>query len=143
MKSRQHVAANSLVILALSACTPGEQISRETEPFDGIGEQETVTLLGTEPFWSFEISGNRATYTEPENPTGSQFTVARFAGNNGLSFTGELDGQSVTIAVTPGACSDGMSDREFPYTATVALGDRQLEGCGYTDQQPFTGDPAP
>ena len=129
--------------IMLSACAQGDQISSDTQPFDGIGEGEAITLLGTEPFWDIEIAGTSATYTTPENMEGSQFTVSRFAGNNGLGFTGQLEGEAMTIAVTPGACSDGMSDREYPFTATIDWGDKQLKGCGYTDAQPFTGDAAP
>jgi len=54
-----------------------------------------------------------------------------------------MEGAAVTITLTPGACSDGMSDRTYPYVATIALGDETLRGCGYTDRQPFTGDAAP
>jgi len=36
-----------------------------------------------------------------------------------------------------------MSDRTFPFVATIALGGETLRGCGYTDSQPFTGPEAP
>ncbi|PKP63624.1 MAG: hypothetical protein CVT87_03330, partial [Alphaproteobacteria bacterium HGW-Alphaproteobacteria-9] len=77
------------------------------------------------------------------HPEGYDFAVERFAGNNGLGFSGTMEGAAVTITLTPGVCSDGMSDRTYPYVATIALGDETLRGCGYTDRQPFTGDAAP
>lgn len=131
--------------LAVAACTPqsGDQITTETAPYDGIAEEETITLGGTEPFWGITIAQDIATYTTPENAEGTVFEVSRFAGNNGLGFTGRLEGADVTITVTPGECSDGMSDRTYPFTATVAIGEERLAGCGHTDRQPFTGPAAP
>jgi uncharacterized membrane protein len=134
--------------LLVASCTdtPGE-ISRDTKPFDDISATTNISMLGTEPFWSIDIApdgeGFAARYTSPENLNGSQFAVSRFAGNNGIGFNGSLNGQDVQIALTPGQCSDGMSDRAYPYTATVAFGDAVLYGCGHTSDQPFTGDEAP
>jgi uncharacterized membrane protein len=131
--------------LALAACSPhsGDAITTDTAPFDGIAPEEVITLTGTEPFWGIAIANDVATYTTPDNPVGMVFEVSRFAGNNGLGFSGRHEGADVTIAVTPSACSDGMSDRTYPFTATVALGDDRLTGCGHTDLQFFTGPEAP
>jgi uncharacterized membrane protein len=143
MASTMRLTGLILAPVMLTACAQGDQISRDTEPFDGIGEGELITLLGNEPFWNIAVDEEQATYSSPDNLAGTQFTVSRFDGNNGLGLSGTLDGTAIQIAVTPGACSDGMSDREYPFTATVNWGDRQLTGCGYTDSQPFTGDPSP
>jgi uncharacterized membrane protein len=134
-----------LAILGLAACAPAQQdgIDPKGKTFDAVAPQETVTLVGTEPFWSLTVEGGEGLWSTPENQPGARFAVSRFAGNNGLGFTGTLDGAPFTATLTPGACSDGMSDRRFPYVATVALGEETLRGCGYTSSQPFTGDPAP
>ena len=141
-KALQMVTALSAPVL-LAACGQDDDISTDAEPYDGISESEKLTLLGNEPFWNIAIDGETATYSSPENIDGTEFTVARFAGNNGLGFSGELDGASMQITVTPGMCSDGMSDRDYPFTVTISWGDRSLEGCAYTDQEPFTGEEAP
>lgn len=141
-----HKAVTLIVaaVLALAACAPLEDgIDPKGKTFDGIAADEIITLTGTEPFWAIQIKGEKATYSNPEHPEGFAFTVARFAGNNGLGLTGTLFEEPLTITLTPGQCSDGMSDRAFPYVATVALGEETLRGCGYTDKQPFTGDAAP
>ncbi|BDW83543.1 membrane protein [Erythrobacter sp. Dej080120_24] len=134
------------MLVASCTDTPGE-ISRDTKPFDDISATTHISMLGTEPFWGIDITpdgeGFVARYTSPEDLEGSQFAVSRFAGNNGIGFSGSLDGKALQIALTPGQCSDGMSDRTYPYTATVALGDAVLYGCGHTSDQPFTGDEAP
>lgn len=125
---------------------PGE-IARDSQAFDGIAPIASVSVLGTEPFWAIEIEpegqGYTATYSSPEDLEGSAFDAARFAGNNGVGFSGELDGEAVQIALTPGDCSDGMSERTYPYVAMVSIGERDLRGCAHTSEQPFTGDAAP
>ena len=130
--------------LAAVACTPAaDGIDPQGQAFDKIASDEVINLVGTEPFWSIRIAGGSAKYTKPDQPEGFDFAVTRFAGNNGLGFSGSMEGTGVTISLTPGECSDGMSDRVFPFVATIALGEETLRGCGYTDRQPFTGDAAP
>lgn len=135
-------------LLGLSACAdhPGE-ITRDTEPFDGIAETATISALGNEPFWSLSVEprdgGFEATYSTPDDLEGDVFKVSRFAGNNGLGIGGELDGQPLQLALTPAPCSDGMSDRTYPYTATLAIGDETRFGCAYTSDEGFTGDENP
>lgn len=111
--------------------------------FSDITAGDTIHLTGTEPFWGGQITGDQATYSTPENPDGTQFPVERFAGNNGIGFSGELDGESFDLTVTPGDCSDGMSDRTYPYTTTLTIGSEMRRGCAWTDRQPFRGPKAP
>ena len=130
-----------LASLGLIACQSADS-SPTDEPdgaFDAIAPAETVYMTGTEPFWGGEISADEANYTTPENQDGTRFAVSRFAGNNGMGVTGEIEGRSFDLTVTPGACSDGMSDRTYPYTATLRLGDDTRFGCAWTERQPFDG----
>jgi uncharacterized membrane protein len=139
--------AVALALLLLTpACAPAEKqdgIDPQGQAFDKVAPDDTVTLTGTEPFWTLTIEGGKGNWTTPENPSGTAFSLSRFAGNNGLGFSGTLDGEALTATLTPGNCSDGMSDRRFPYVATIALGGRTFEGCGYTGSEPFTGGEAP
>lgn len=139
--------ASALIVaaaLTLAGCAPPEdRIDPKGKTFDGIAPGEIISLTGTEPFWAIQIKGEEARYSNPEHPEGFAFTVARFAGNNGLGLSGTLFEQPVTITLTPGQCSDGMSDRAYPFVATVALGEETLRGCGFTDLQPYAGSPAP
>lgn len=131
--------------LAAAACTPAQTdgIDPEGKPFDKVAPQEAVTMLGTEPFWNLAVAGEEGQWTTPDNQPGTRFAVKRFAGNGGLGFSGAVDGKPLTATLTPGQCSDGMSERSFPYVATIALGGETSRGCGYTDSQPFTGPEAP
>ncbi|AUX69055.1 hypothetical protein CHX26_05660 [Porphyrobacter sp. HT-58-2] len=133
------------VLLAAAACTPAQTdgIDPKGETFDAVFEDDVITLTGTEPFWGLKIENGEGLWTTPENQPGTRFALTRFAGNNGLGYSGTLEGEPFTATLTPGECSDGMSDRSFPFVATIALGGETLKGCGYTESQPFTGDPAP
>ncbi|MDC0886279.1 hypothetical protein OAS19_00595 [Altererythrobacter sp.] len=111
--------------------------------FTGISAGEVIDFGGTEPFWGGQVAGSSLTYTTPENIEGTTITVERFTGQGGISFTGELGGERFDMAVTPGECSDGMSDRTYPYTVTLQIGEETREGCAHTDKQPFSGDENP
>ena len=109
----------ALALLSLAACHSGPDDSNANVPGDSgstqaygeIAESETLRFTGTEPFWGGSVTGNSLIYSTPENQEGATIPVERFAGRNGLSFNGTLDGGEFVMAVTPGACSDGMSDR--------------------------------
>ena len=144
MPPRLTVFASGAFALLLAACAqapdadlPGN--AQDERPFAAIGEDETIRLIGTEPFWGGEVAGDRLTWSTPENIDGQQVSVTRFAGRGGLSFSGTLDGRQIDIAVTPGTCSDGMSDRTYPYVVTVTLGSEQLNGCGWSDSAGYSG----
>lgn len=134
--------------LLLAACSPGHDAAlpgdaQDDQPFAGIAADEVIRITGTEPFWGGEITGGQLVWTTPENSAndhgGTRVDVARFAGRGGLGFSGELDGQAIDLMVTPASCSDGMSDRTYPFAVTVTLGAQQLEGCGWTDRQGYSG----
>src|SRR5262245_11986447 len=101
------------VCLVLTACsggtrTPGEAPSATTttvtaadkQAYSGIAAGEVVSFTGTEPFWSGEVSGETLTYSTPDKADGDLVAVDRFAGRNGISFSGELDDKPFVMAVT-------------------------------------------
>lgn len=137
----------SLALLGagLVACQPVAegQSPAPRAAFDAIGADQAIRLVGTEPFWGGTVSGSGFLYTTPQNQAGETIAVKRFAGNSGLGFSGTRGGQAVDLTITRGTCSDGMSDRSFPYTATLRLGTEQRSGCAWTDREPFTGSANP
>ena len=117
------VVAIPLLLAACQTENGARAPGTSPEGFDAIGKSETIRFTGTEPFWSGKVSGESLTYKTPENADGIRFAVRRFSGQ--------------------GACSDGMSDRTYPYTVTLKIGDDTREGCAWTDAQPFEGPEAP
>ncbi|CCA91772.1 COG3650 family protein [Novosphingobium sp. PP1Y] len=129
--------------LTLAACQPGASDvpgdSNDHRPWNGIAKDEVVHFIGTEPFWGGKAEGTSLTYTTPENPEGETIAVARFAGRGGLSLSGSLSGGEMTLAITPGECSDGMSSADYPFGVTLRIGDEVRQGCAWTRNNPRTG----
>jgi uncharacterized membrane protein len=147
---------HAMPLLALAAllagCAPGGGSGTEgdtaqlpgnedTQPFDAVSEAERLRFVGTEPFWGGEVTGTRLTYSTPEQPDGTVLEVERFAGRGGLSYSGALAGSSFDLALAQGECSDGMSDRIYPFTVTLKLGQETRYGCGWTEARPFREPP--
>jgi uncharacterized membrane protein len=109
-----------------------------TLAYDGIVEDEKLHFTGTEPFWGGDVTGRTLTWKTPENQIGDVIEIERFAGRGGISFSGLLTGEEFIMTVTPLECSDGMSDRTYPFTVTVKIGKDTRNGCGWTDRQPMT-----
>jgi uncharacterized membrane protein len=147
---KHHCLAASFAML-LAACQQGADPGTAsgnvpgTSPqgFTAIAPDEIISFTGTEPFWGGTIKGSSLTYSTPENIEGAVIEVERFAGQGGLSFSGMLDGAGFDLLITQGECSDGMSDRTYPYVATLKLGDELREGCAHTDKQKFSGPEQP
>ena len=120
-------AITCFALIALTACQGGADPS------------EIISFAGTEPFWGGRLEGGTLTYTTPENIDGTAIAIERFAGNHGLGLSGKLGEEAFDMTVTPGECSDGMSDRVYPLTVTLSIDGDVREGCGWTDRQPFSG----
>ncbi len=87
-----------------------------------------LSCAGTEPFWSLKInSPRRATYADPEIPS-RRYVVEGFRRvGSGAAMRLVAGGR---VAIAAGACSDGMSDTSYPFSARVRLpGGRALTGC--------------
>lgn len=121
----------------------GDTPGTSPQGFTAIAADEIISFNGTEPFWGGTVRGSELTYSTPENIDGTTIPVERFTGQGGLGFSGELEGRDFDLLITQGECSDGMSDRTYPYVATLKLGDELREGCAHTDKQPFSGPARP
>lgn len=131
-----------LALLAQPACNPrgGDTAlpgGSDTQPFSAVPAGEPLFFTGTEPFWGGEVQEGTLLYRTPEDQQGQVLEVTRFAGRGGLSFSGTLGGDGFDMAVTPGECSDGMSDRTYPLTVTLRIGGELRHGCGWTEAQPY------
>lgn len=122
---------------ATDVAVPGD--TAETAPYSEIAEDELLRFLGNEPFWGGEVSGKTLIYKTPEDQDGTVIEVERFAGRGGIAFSGLLDGAEFEMTVTPLECGDGMSDRTYPFTVTLEIGEDQRNGCAWSEQHPFEG----
>ncbi|MFB0614182.1 COG3650 family protein [Aurantiacibacter poecillastricola] len=129
-----------LVTLAamVASCSQGEPANvpgdaGDSSAFSQIPEDAVIRFTGTEPFWGGRIENGTLTYSTPENIDGVVVPVTRFAGRGGLSFSGEMNGRALDLAITPAQCSDGMSDRTYPFAATLQIGQERREGCAWRE----------
>lgn len=133
-------------VLALVACGPAEQPAPPAEPappvepappatpeLNGVDLTKDLRAVGTEPFWAVEITAPELKFSGADLPE-------RTARNNGPVVEGAQavwtaaadDGSMLSVTLTPGPCSDGMSDRTYPLTARVQLGPQTYNGCAAT-----------
>ena len=139
--SEAPVAGETTAAAEAGAAIPGD--TDETAPYAGIAEDEALRFTGTEPFWGGQVDGKTLVYKTPEDQDGTAIMVERFAGRGGVSFSGLLDGAEFEMAVTALTCSDGMSDRTYPFTVTLEIGEDKRNGCAWSEQHPFEGSEHP
>lgn len=125
-----------LVLLALAGCSPAEAPDQppappETTPvLGGVDLARPVRVLGNEPFWSVELTGSEMVYTTPDSPARRARQPAPVVqGTTATYATETADGAALKVTLVATECSDGMSDRTYPLTAMVRLGDLDLTGC--------------
>lgn len=89
-----------------------------------------LKAVGTEPFWGARIEGRCVTYLTPENQTGTRVWT-RFSGTRDAgAWLGSLGGKSFELRTSPSpACSDGMSDRQYPVAVTLMVNGERRTGC--------------
>jgi uncharacterized membrane protein len=123
--------ASALLVLALgvSGCV--------STPAADDGFPQALSGLGTEPFWNVEIAGGTVTYASADEPTPRSAPVVRHTAEGVLTMSGTLAGEALHLTVRRQPCSDGMSDRRYPFALDLTLGSRLLHGCAYpTGKQP-------
>jgi len=123
-------------VVFLSACSQPETLpAREpdAEPaamLAGVDLTKPVRALGTEPFWGVELTGTEIIYSGVDRPeqraprprAAIQGTTVTLAGTT-------ASGTAISVMLAATECSDGMSDRTYPLSAIVKVGDETLTGC--------------
>jgi len=123
------------------ACTGRDQPpaadSIATTPDSATAPQIALPLrvLGTEPFWALDIDSTGLRFITPEDTSGIRFPPLQptVAGDT-TAWVGQTEGASIEARLWREKCSDGMSDREYPYSATVHMKGTSYRGCA--DKRP-------
>jgi len=96
----------------------------------GVDLNQPLRALGTEPFWGVEITPSAMVFTgvdrEPER-AGNPGPVVQ--GTTAIYTAATDDGTTMVLTLIATECSDGMSDRVYPLTARVEMGEVTLNGC--------------
>ena len=85
------------------------------------------------------VDGDTLVFSTPENQPGTTMHGRRVPSLTGFVFIGKDGDRDFHLGLTPGECSDGMSDRSYPFTVTLRIGPEVRQGCGWTDRQGYTG----
>lgn len=122
--SRTGIAALSLLAgLALAGCQTTGLGAPAASAEDATG---AWLALGTEPFWSIEVTPSHITYNDPENRMIRVANPGAVAMTSGTSYIT----RRIAITATPQPCSDMMSDRRYRDTVRAVVDGRTLSGCG-------------
>jgi uncharacterized membrane protein len=85
--------------------------------------------FGTEPFWGARVDGDTLVFTTPEDPAGKTMRGRRVPSLVGFVFVGQDGSNEFHLGITPGECSDGMSDNRYGFMSTFRYGDTTYKGC--------------
>ena len=87
---------------------------------------------GNEPFWAAVDAGEalRLERVGDSEPLVAQPRSFREDGKDWI-VEGQTDAGLLSLRLSPGYCSDGMSDSLYAWTATVTVGKTALKGCGF------------
>jgi len=133
-------ALTAAAILSLSACSPAAEAPEAPPPapeaapvLAGVDLTRPLRALGTEPFWAVELTGSELVYSgvdrpEQRAPQGQPVIQGTMAVWEATTTTGT----PLSVTLTATECSDGMSDRTWPLTALVKVGEETLTGCAAT-----------
>lgn len=97
----------------------------------GVSTAEPLRALGTEPFWALDIDSAGLRFTTPDDTAGMRFppnAPSPIAGDT-LVWMAETETGAIHVRIWPERCTDGMSDREYPYTAIVRVAVTTYRGC--------------
>lgn len=145
--------SNFLPLSALAAsllCTSvacSKESSGQSQTLDSHGELDEVAkdaravtqCHGTEPFWGLSISREEISFTgifdSELQRSMKEITLHSAAGRQEEYLamyhgpTVEDESQTMNVIVKTEACTDGMSDQVYDYSAVVLLGSQVFVGC--------------
>jgi len=84
---------------------------------------------GNEPFWSFVADAQGAAFRTPEATLALPSAALRTADGT-VAYDVMHEGKRIRVELSPGLCSDTMSEAAFGRRAVVALQGRLYTGCG-------------
>jgi uncharacterized membrane protein len=114
------------IAAAPPAAAPSPAAAKAGPPvLNRVNLESPLRLVGTEPFWGADLGDGRLVLEAPDRET------VRLAVGRPVMRAGEATWRAAntTITVTAEPCSDGMSDRTYPLTATVRSGGITWKGC--------------
>jgi uncharacterized membrane protein len=85
--------------------------------------------FGNEPFWSVEARGATLVFKTPDDQAGVTLSGRRVPSLVGTVILGNGPKGEFHLGITPGECSDGMSDRTYQHTSRFIYAGTTYQGC--------------
>jgi heat shock protein HslJ len=83
--------------------------------------------MGQEPGWTLEVTADRLAYS---GDYGAVRITEAHVGARAAGGVTTISGKRLRLSITPGPCSDGMSDRRYGETVEMMVDGKMLRGCG-------------
>ena len=116
-------------VAAADAAVAIDSTTTDSKTTDSADLPLAFIAFGTEPFWSVRVDGDRLHWSSPENMDGIDFTAQAEVLPLQRRYNGQLQGQAVSLTLSAGPCSDGMSDQVHPWRVSWQVDGQQLAGC--------------
>ena len=87
---------------------------------------QSYKAIGTEPGWALTVTPATMSY---EGDYGA-VTIAEPTPPRFRPVPGRYAGTRLQLTITPGPCSDGMSDRTYRHTVNLVADGKSVSGCG-------------
>ena len=88
-----------------------------------------MRLVGTEPFWGATITADAIAVSGADRPHMRFPAGERSVTGAGARWATQTSGgDAVQVTLLRETCSDGMSDRSYPFQATLVIGSETLRG---------------
>ena len=85
--------------------------------------------FGNEPFWNVQARGGTLVFTTPDDQAGVTLSGRRVPSLVGTVILGTGPRGEFHLGITPGDCSDGMSDNTYRHAATFIYDGTTYKGC--------------
>jgi uncharacterized membrane protein len=126
---RAPIAMLPIVVLLAAACSRPVAPAPAAPAAPAAGTEAAWHAFGNEPFWSVEARGGNLVFKTPDNQAGVTLHGRRVPSLVGTVILGQGEGGEFHLGITPGECSDGMSDRTHAYAATFSYRGQAYQGC--------------
>ena len=90
-----------------------------------------LVARGNEPFWSVRSGQDGVVLERPGVPAISGPFTGVTESEGGRRIESETPSGKLVVQFTPAACSDGMSDSIYGWTAKASLRNEEWSGCGF------------
>lgn len=99
--------------------------------------------LGNEPFWNVQILPlvNKIIFKSPTETKEFAYKNSKIDSGKIMYESASGSEEAIKIIIEKQNCSDGMSDRQYHYSAQVILGSKMLKGCAIRKGEQLPGNP--